>query len=140
MKRDSMVFYRSWLDAINRIKRSSDKLKFFLAIVEYGLNGEEIETNNEAIDMFMINVKAQLDKNNEKYKNGKRGGAPKGNKNAKNNQKTTKNNQKTNNDNDNVNGNDNENANDIIKDNEISSGMAPTEGGQPSDDKYEWEE
>lgn len=42
----------------------------------------------------------------------------------------------------NVNGNVNvnENVNDNINNNNTSSGMAPTEGGQPSDDKYEWEE
>ena len=144
MKRDSMVFYRSWLDAINIMKKNSDKLRFLQAIVEYGLNGENIPTNNDAIDLFMINVRAQIDANNKNYENGKKGGAPVGNKNAKNNRKTTgkqpKNNRKTNNVNGNDNGNANANAN-VNSNNNTSSGRGSLEEPPPYEvyDEEGWE-
>lgn len=128
MKRDSMVFYRSWLDALNTIKSDSDRLQFYEALVQYGLNGETIETTNDAINLFMINARAQLDANNRNYQNGKKPKNKRRLSGASNNDNV--------NDNANVNGNVNDNANDNGNEKKKSSGMAPLEGGQPSDDEY----
>ena len=117
MERDSFVFYSSFLKAIRAIKKRDIQAELALAIIEYGITGETTECG-EMVSMAMELIKPQLEANNQKYINGLKGGAPKGNQNAKkekeqpkNNQKTTeeqpKNNQKQ--PNDNVNENDNEN-------------------------------
>lgn len=119
MERDSFVFYSSFLKAIRTIKKRDIQAELALAIIEYGITGETAECG-EMVSMAMELIKPQLEANNQKYINGLKGGAPKGNQNAKkekeqpkNNQKTTeeqpKNNQKQPNDNVNENDNDNDN-------------------------------
>ena len=123
MERDSFVFYSSFLKAIRTIKKRDIQAELALAIIEYGITGETAECG-EMVSMAMELIKPQLEANNQKYINGLKGGAPKGNQNAKkekeqpkNNQKTTeeqpKNNQKQ--PNDNVNENDNEEEKKYIK-------------------------
>ena len=123
MERDSFVFYSSFLKAIRAIKKRDIQAELALAIIEYGITGETAECG-EMVSMAMELIKPQLEANNQKYINGLKGGAPKGNQNAKkgkeqpkNNQETTeeqpKNNQKQPNENDNV--NDNVNVNEEEK-------------------------
>lgn len=125
MERDSFVFYSSFLKAIRAIKKRDIQAELALAIIEYGITGETAECG-EMVSMAMELIKPQLEANNQKYINGLKGGAPKGNQNAKkekeqpkNNQETTeeqpKNNQKQPNENDNVNENDNEEEKKYIK-------------------------
>lgn len=142
MARDSFVFYRSFLDVAKMLKNKRDQTKMLLAIIELGL--EDTISDDLPLEMRMSLTQMQASINGAKNRhdraviNGKKGGAPKGNKNAA----KKKNNQNNLNSNDNVNVNVNENDNDIIiNDNvETSSGMAPLEEGQPSDDdKYPWE-
>lgn len=121
MERDSFVFYSSFLKAIRAIKKRDIQAELALAIIEYGITGETAECG-EMVSMAMELIKPQLEANNQKYINGLKGGAPKGNQNAKkekeqpkNNQKTTKNNQKQPNENDNVNDNVNEEEKKYIK-------------------------
>lgn len=86
MKRKSFVFYRSFYDGIQCLPKR-ERLAFFEAICQYGLDGEEPELTGATLGMFR-QIKALLDDNNERFVNGKKGGAPKGNKNAsKNNEK-----------------------------------------------------
>lgn len=125
MERDSFVFYSSFLKAIRAIKKRDIQAELALAIIEYGITGETAECG-EMVSMAMELIKPQLEANNQKYINGLKGGAPKGNQNAKkgkeqpkNNQETTeeqpKNNQKQPNDNVNVNDNVNEKEKKYIK-------------------------
>lgn len=125
MERDSFVFYSSFLKAIRAIKKRDIQAELALAIIEYGITGETAECG-EMVSMAMELIKPQLEANNQKYINGLKGGAPKGNQNAKkgkeqpkNNQETTeeqpKNNQKQPNENDNVNENENEEEKKYIK-------------------------
>lgn len=125
MERDSFVFYSSFLKAIRTIKKRDIQAELALAIIEYGITGETAECG-EMVSMAMELIKPQLEANNQKYINGLKGGAPKGNQNAKkekeqpkNNQETTKeqpkNNQKQPNVNDNVNDNVNEEEKKYIK-------------------------
>lgn len=73
--RDSMVFYRSFMEAIEELDEA-DQLKAFWNIVKYGLNGEEPEEKGPAKAVFKM-AKPQIDANEKKYQNGKKGGRPK---------------------------------------------------------------
>ena len=115
MERESFVFYRSFYEGIKELPRDIQG-EVLTAIIEYGLNGVTTENQKPITKAMFTLIKPQLDANNQRFENGKNGGAPKGNQNArkqpKNNQETTekqpKNNQKQPNVNDNVNVNDND--------------------------------
>ena len=93
MIREAMLFYQSFDKAIDKLE-DVDRLSLYRAITKYGLYGEEPELDGAAGAMFEL-VRPQIDANNRRYQNGKKGGAPKGNQNAtKNKLETTKNNQK----------------------------------------------
>lgn len=121
MKRESFVFYESYLEAILKLPKDV-QVDFMLMIAEYALRGEVNETDNPYLSAMFSLIKPQVDANNVRYENGKKGGAPIGNSNAKKQPKSTQNNQKQPNStknnqiqpnvnvNDNDNDNDNENA------------------------------
>lgn len=69
MIRDSMVFYRSFLDAVNALPEA-ERLKAVTDILEYGLNGKAPET------CAGIMAKPLIDRNNKRYENGRKGGRP----------------------------------------------------------------
>lgn len=94
MERDSFVFYSSFLKAIRAIKKRDIQAELALAIIEYGITGETAECG-EMVSMAMELIKPQLEANNQKYINGLKGGAPKGNQNAKKEKEQPKNNQET---------------------------------------------
>ena len=109
--RDSFIFYRSFYEAAQDLE-DSDRLKFYDAVLEYALNGSETLTERSSARAVFKSVRPQIDVNNQRYENGKKGGRPK-NQNItkpkpKRNQTKTK--QKPN-----VNVNVNDNANDINK-------------------------
>jgi hypothetical protein len=97
MERESIVFYRSFYEAIAQLQDTKTKVEVYDAVFEYGLNGVETEITGIAGALFTA-FKPQIDKNNKRYENSLKGGAPKGNQNAKKQPKTTekqpKNNQK----------------------------------------------
>ena len=114
MERDSFVFYSSFLKAIRAIKKRDIQAELALAIIEYGITGETAECG-EMVSMAMELIKPQLEANNQKYINGLKGGAPKGNQNAKKEKEQPKNNQKQPNENVNENDNVNEEEKKYIK-------------------------
>ena len=114
MERDSFVFYSSFLKAIRTIKKRDIQAELALAIIEYGITGETAECG-EMVSMAMELIKPQLEANNQKYINGLKGGAPKGNQNAKKEKEQPKNNQKQPNENVNENDNVNEEEKKYIK-------------------------
>lgn len=71
--RDSIVFYRSFYEAVKTLPPEDFK-KTIQAIMEYGLNDVEPETNGVEKTVFLL-VKPQIDANNRRYENGKRGGS-----------------------------------------------------------------
>lgn len=73
MKRDSVVFYRSWLEAIKNLPREMQG-EVLTAIIEYGLDGETTESLKPITRAMLAVVKTQIDVNNIKYKNGQIGG------------------------------------------------------------------
>lgn len=73
--RDSVVFYRSFYEAIKDLPpdQFKDSVK---AIMEYGLDGVEPETTGIEKTIYLL-TKPQIDANNRKYQNGIKGGRPK---------------------------------------------------------------
>ena len=110
--RDSIVFYNSWLTMIQRLPIDK-RGEAYDVVMNYAFKGEEPQTDDIMLLMIFDAAKPQIDKNNQRYENAKKGGAPKGNQNARKQPKTTKaqpkNNQKQPNVNENVNVNDNAN-------------------------------
>lgn len=109
---DSFIFYRSFLDAIEESDEES-QLQLYRAIAFYALNREEPQLKGMVKAVWMA-IKPQIDANFKRYINGykgashgKKGGAPKGNTNARkqpqNNPKTTPNYNSNENYNENVN-------------------------------------
>lgn len=72
---DSMVFYRSFYEAIKRLPELS-RAKLYDAVFAYGLDGEEMELDGIEDAMFQL-IKPQIDANNRRKENGKKGGRPK---------------------------------------------------------------
>lgn len=74
--RDSFVFYRSFLEAAQYLPLEQ-KAQFLTAIIEYALNGTENIDYDPVVKSLMMMAKPQIDKNNIRYENGKKGGRPK---------------------------------------------------------------
>ena len=73
--RDSFVFYRSFYDAIKTLPEESF-CRLSMAIMKYAIEGEETELIGMEVNIFTL-IKPQIDANNDRYSNGKRGGRPK---------------------------------------------------------------
>lgn len=120
--RDSFVFYKSFYESIKELA-PKEQAQIYNAIFEYQFYGNKIELKGVCKSIFTL-ILPQLDANNKRYENGKKGGRPKGNQNEtkekpKGNQKETKV-EANENDNVNVNDNDNVNVNVDVNDNEKS--------------------
>lgn len=105
----NFIFYRSWFKIIEEgCETEAEQNEFLRLIIEYGLFSKKTTKHNNM--MFLNQVYEQIDLAKAKYAHikkirssaGKRGGAPKGNQNARKTSKTSKNNQNKRNDNDNV--------------------------------------
>lgn len=130
MERESFVFYKDWKEAIQDLPNEI-RLEVYDSITEYALSGKQPQLRPLASIAFNF-IKPQIDRNNKRYENGKKGGAPKGNSNAsKNNLGTTENNQNQ----PNVNVNVNENVNNIS-----STNVLPSETSQPHVDNINYTE
>lgn len=106
--RNSFVFYASWWEAIKDLPRDVQG-DVLTAIVEYGLHGEATGQLKPITRAILAIAKTQIDINNKRYENGKKGGRPRYNKNQTKTKPKPNNNQvKTKpKPNDNVNDNDN---------------------------------
>jgi len=111
--RESFVFYKSFYEAIKKIKNKELKADIYEAICELGLNKNVVPLTNDVGQIIMELVKPQIEANTERYENGKKGGKfgvlggrPRKNKNPNGVIEGTPNE----NDNENVNVNDNENV------------------------------
>lgn len=85
--REGFVFYHSFSDAIECLPEEN-QLDAFRAITEYAFNGTMPE-NGIALAIVML-AKPQIDANNQRYENGKKGGRPKTCTEPKENQEQTK--------------------------------------------------
>ena len=72
--RDSVVFYRSFYEAVKDLPPKQFK-ECVQAIMDYGLDGTEPSGNGIEKTIFLLS-KPQIDANNRRYLNGKKGGRP----------------------------------------------------------------
>lgn len=75
MKRDAMIFYKSFYEAIAELDAETFKATV-LGILEYGLNGKEVKVDGIA-KVILSMAKPQIDANNKRFANGAKGGRPK---------------------------------------------------------------
>jgi len=117
MKRDSVIFYRSFYEAIKELPLDVQSL-VYNAIFEYSLDFNEAVLTGLPKTIFTL-IKPQLDANNKRFENGSKGGRKKQKETkseSKHNQSETKdkaNNNVNNNNNNNNNDNNNEKENDF---------------------------
>lgn len=76
--RDSCIFYRSFLEAIELLPKKY-QLQFYEALFNYALNDEPPDKLTGGAAALFKALQPQIDANNRKYENGKKGGRPKGN-------------------------------------------------------------
>lgn len=88
---EGFVFYRSFFEAISQIEGINEKCNVYTSIFEYCFLGIEPNLNGTSNIIWTL-MKPQIDTSISNYLNGKRGGAPIGNQNAKKQPKTTENN------------------------------------------------
>lgn len=74
--RNSFVFYGSWWEAIKNLQRDVQG-DVLTAIIEYGLSGETTEQLKPIAKAMLAMVKPQIDANNQRFENGKKGGRKK---------------------------------------------------------------
>ena len=73
--RTGFIIYTQQIDAL--LKMPGDSCKEALeAMRNYALNGKEYSGDNLVVSVFMDLVRAQINANNKKYENGKKGGRP----------------------------------------------------------------
>lgn len=72
MSRDGIIFYESFYQAVRGLN-ADDFKECITAVMEYGLYGHEVEMSSVA-RMFFTMAKPQIDANNKRYENGKKGG------------------------------------------------------------------
>lgn len=113
MTRDSMVFYRSFFEAVEDLPPEDFK-QAVTAIMRYALDGTADDVKGVA-KSILIMARPQIDKNNKRYENGTRGGRK-----PNDNQTITKAEPKCISPKPNVNVNVNDNVNDI-KENTLKS-------------------
>lgn len=74
--RDSCVFYRSFLEAIELLPKKY-QLGFYRALFNYALNDEPPKNLAGSAAALFKALQPQIDANNRKFENGKKGGRPK---------------------------------------------------------------
>ena len=136
--RESFVFYESFYLALAELS-ATQQGKIYTAICRYALYGEEPELKGASAAVFKL-IKPQIDANNRRYENGKKGGEhgykggrPKNPKETPN--KPLENPKETPNVNDNVNVNANVNVNGNGNVHDNDNALASS-GGRSLDDKF----
>lgn len=95
MNREYFRFWANFLEMGMLLQNDHDKVQFYESIAKYALNDEIPEFDSVVAEGFFVAVKSTLDKGISVIERGKKGGAPKGNQNAKKQPKTTKKQPKT---------------------------------------------
>ena len=86
-QRDTFIFYRSFKESMSDLS-DADKLIMYEAITDYSLDMKEPELTGFPKALFSL-IRPFLDANTQRWKNGYKGGAPKGNKNNRFSKSTT---------------------------------------------------
>ena len=106
--RESFIFYKSFYESIKELDLQTQS-EIYNAIMEFIFNENETKLSGVAKSIFTL-IKPQLEANNKRYENGKKGGRPKTKIKPKQNQNKTKTKPNVN-ENENVNVNVNDNVN-----------------------------
>lgn len=88
MSRDSFIFYDSFFCAINELP-DEVQLAVYKAVMDFALRDTEPEGLTGVAKAIFLLIRPQIAANNKRYENGLKGGAPKGNQNARKQPKTT---------------------------------------------------
>lgn len=72
--KDAILFYRSFAEAIKTLPEDQ-QLKALWAVIDYGL--DQTEPDDGIAKAIWIMAKPLIDKNAQRYENGKKGGRPK---------------------------------------------------------------
>ncbi len=75
MERESILFYRSFYEVSKSLPEDEGN-KFLKGLLEYAFYGIEPEFDGVSASFFML-IRPQIDANNRKFENGKKGGRPK---------------------------------------------------------------
>ena len=75
MDRSSCIFYKSFYESIKELD-PVDQVQIYDAIFQYQFNGELKELKGICKSIFTLII-PQLEANNKRYENGKKGGRPK---------------------------------------------------------------
>lgn len=75
MERESILFYRTFYEVSKSLPKEEGD-KFLHALLDYAFYGIEPELEGVSEQFFML-IRPQIDANNRKYENGKKGGRPK---------------------------------------------------------------
>lgn len=129
IERSSFIFYLSFYEAAEDLD-PDEQFQLYRAIIRYGLFGEvptADEYKKHIIAMFKL-ILPQIDANNKRYLNGKRGGRPSNKPNGNQAETETKPNGNQAEPNVNDNDNDNENVNDNADGSPASVGLGGTVG------------
>ena len=86
-QRDTFIFYRSFKESMSDLS-DADTLIMYEAITDYSLDMKEPELTGFPKALFSL-IRPFLDANTQRWKNGCKGGAPKGNKNNRFSKSTT---------------------------------------------------
>lgn len=73
MERDSFVFYRSFFESIQEYD-DEQFARCVRALLNLSLNGVEYTGDDVITRLFIAMAKPQIEKNNKRYENGKKGG------------------------------------------------------------------
>ena len=134
MENEVVAIYQTWFESVGLLGREK-QIEAMMMIIRYGLYGEKPDYGDDVtLEAVMMTWLAQVDAQKKKRK----GGAPKGNQNAKGNKGGTGRPKKTQPENTTLNKNENEN----INKNSRSTDDAPAVGGAGAtslnDDEPEW--
>lgn len=87
--REGFILYRSFFEALSELS-DEQKGKCLSAISEYALYGNEPNLTDPVVRLFYTMAKPQIDANNKRFENGRKGGRPKTEVKPKENQNITK--------------------------------------------------
>lgn len=73
MAKDSFIFHRQWLDAINQLDEA-EQLELYQAITNYALDGIELKVNSELGAIAIQFIKNHIDRDTAKYERRCKGG------------------------------------------------------------------
>ena len=75
-ERETMIFYKSFVDACRQLETKTAQISFLLGIFDYAFENKIPELTGQAKALFIL-VKPQIDANTARFNNGIKGGRPK---------------------------------------------------------------